>query len=78
MSRNIVIRRVLDNADIHSAAICEIHQTIGHRGVSAVYSMVAQQYYRERLYIDVEAKILTCRECQFLASKRFVYPYGVV
>lgn len=71
-SRNVAIRRVIDDADIRTAAIWEIHRLIGHRGVNAVFSMMAHRYYWENMYREVKARIMTCKDCQLRATKRSV------
>jgi hypothetical protein len=71
-SRNVAIRRVVDDPDLRTAAIWEIHRLLGHRGVNAVFTMLAQRYWWKGMHADVRAKLQTCAECQFRSSKRMV------
>jgi hypothetical protein len=71
-SRNIAIRRVIDDNDLKTAAIWDIHRQIGHRGVNAVFTILAQRYWWKGMHADVRAKLATCPECQYRSSKRMV------
>lgn len=71
-SQNIAVRRVVDDEDVRIAAIWEIHRLVGHRGVNAVYSMMAQRYWWERMYETVKLTLRTCHECQKRSSKKKV------
>jgi hypothetical protein len=71
-SRNIAIRRVIDDPDLRTVAIWEIHRQLGHRGVNAVFTMLAQRYWWTGMHADVRAKLATCAQCQYRSSKRMV------
>ena len=61
--RNIAIRRVIDDPNLRTAAIWEVHRQLGHRGVNAIFTMLAQRYWWKKMYADVQAKLSTCAEC---------------
>ncbi|RYN41671.1 hypothetical protein AA0114_g10630 [Alternaria tenuissima] len=71
-SRNIAIRRVVDDEDLQSAAVWNVHQQIGHRGVNAVYSILSQRYWWNGMYEHVRTRLATCPDCQLRSSKRMV------
>jgi hypothetical protein len=71
-SRNVAIRRVIDDNDLRTAAVWEIHRQIGHRGVNAVYSVLAQRYWWKGMYENVRISLSKCLECQIRSSKRRV------
>ncbi|KAF1934650.1 hypothetical protein EJ02DRAFT_300301, partial [Clathrospora elynae] len=71
-TRNIAIRRVVDDHDLQTAAIWDIHRQIGHRGVNAVFTMLAQRYWWKDMHADVRSKLAACPECQYRSSKRMV------
>jgi hypothetical protein len=72
VSRNVAIRRVVDDPDLRTAAIWEIHRQLGHRGINAVYTMLAQRYWWKNMHADVRKRLTSCPECQFRSSKRKV------
>jgi hypothetical protein len=43
-SRNVAVRRVVDDPNIQVAAIEEIHMELRHQGINSVYSVLAQRY----------------------------------
>ncbi|RAQ98663.1 putative gag-pol poly protein [Stemphylium lycopersici] len=71
-SRNIAIRRVVDDKDLQTAAVWNVHQQIGHRGVNAVYSILSQRYWWNGMYEHVRKRLATCPDCQLRSSKRMV------
>lgn len=71
-SRNIAIRRVVDDEDLRSAAVWNVHQQIRHRGVNAVYSILSQRYWWNGMYEHVRTRLATCPDCQLRSSKRMV------
>ena len=71
-SRNIAIRRVVDDTDIRAQAIWQMHEHLGHRGTNTVYSMLAQRYWWMNMYEDVRRRLSKCPECQMRSSKRKV------
>jgi hypothetical protein len=71
-SRNIAIRRVVDDHDLRVAAIWNVHKQIGHRGVNGVYSILSQRYWWKGMYEHVRAKLATCPDCQMRSSKKKV------
>lgn len=71
-SRNIAIRRVIDDDDLRTAAIWDIHRQIGHRGINAVFSMLAQRYWWPKLYDDVKLRLSRCEQCQYRSTKKMV------
>lgn len=71
-SRNVAIRRVVDDDDLRVAAIWEIHRQIGHRGINAVFTTLAQRYWWPHMYNEVKTCLLQCGECQKRSSKRMV------
>jgi hypothetical protein len=71
-SRNVAIRRVIDDPDLRTAAIWDVHHQLGHRGVNAVYTILAQRYWWKNMHADVRRRLAACRECQLRSSKRRV------
>lgn len=71
-SRNVAIRRVVDDTDIRSQTIWSTHETTGHRGTNTVYSMLSQRYWWPSMYEDVRKRLQRCPECQLRSSKRRV------
>jgi hypothetical protein len=71
-SRNVAIRRVVDDPDLRTSAIWDVHHQLGHRGINAVYTILAQRYWWKNMHADVRKRLAACRECQLRSSKRMV------
>ena len=69
-SRNVAVRRVVDDKTTQGAIITEVHAQLGHRGVNGTATAIAQRYWWKDLWDTVKKYVATCVECQIHSSKR--------
>ncbi|CAI6342054.1 unnamed protein product [Periconia digitata] len=69
-SRNMAIRRVVDHPSLRVLLIWEIHRQIGHRGINAVATVIAQRYHWRNIWEDTKRTLRQCESCQMLDTKR--------
>jgi hypothetical protein len=69
-SRNIAIRRVVDDPDIRRTLVWEIHQQTGHRGINGVFSVLAHRYWWKGMFQIVQDTLRSCEPCQTRATQR--------
>jgi hypothetical protein len=63
-SKNVPIRRVVDDPEDRSAILYALHEDCGHRGKEGTYRRIADRYWWENLVKDVTQHCRTCEECQ--------------
>ena len=69
-SKNIPLRRVVDDVDTQTSILQELHDECGHRGREGTYRKVADRYWWPKLFKDVQAFVKSCEQCQRRASGR--------
>jgi len=63
-SKNIPLRRVVDNETDRSSILRALHEDSGHRGREGTYRRVADRYWWNDLAKDVARHCKTCEACQ--------------
>ena len=75
--KNVPQRLVIDS-DVRKAEILkELHKDFGHKGRESTYRRVADRYYWEDCYKDVQDFVASCERCQLRDSHRLeeaLYP----
>lgn len=69
-SKNIPMRRVVDDETQRFNVIKELHDQNGHRGRESTYRRVADRYWWDNLRKDVKSHVKPCEACQFRANGR--------
>ena len=73
-TKNTPQRRVLDAEEDRSRVIQSLHDDLGHKGREATYHKVADRYWWDTCYRDVQDYCNSCPECQLRSSNRVEEP----
>ena len=63
-SKNVPMRRVVDNLVERQNILQQLHDESGHKGREGTYRRVADRYWWENLHSEVKAYVQSCQECQ--------------
>jgi transposase InsO family protein len=61
--------KLLVPSDIRNSLVSDIHETIGHAGVSKLLSVVSSNYYWPGMVEQIKTVVRTCKECQYTKGK---------
>ena len=67
------VRRVLDPED-RPRALVEMHDYLGHRGISATVSFLAERFWWPELKADVAWYVRSCHQCQIRQTTKVHIP----
>ena len=71
-------QRLVIDSDVRKAEILkELHEDFGHKGRESTYKKIADRYYWENCYKDVQDYVASCERCQFRDPHRLeeaLYP----
>ena len=73
-SKNIPLRRVIDNQEERTRIIAALHDESGHRGCKSTYCRIADRYWWDNLHAEVKVYVQTCEQCQLRDSTRAEEP----
>ena len=73
-TKNTPQRRVVDDISQRAEIIQSLHDDLGHKGREATYRKVADRYWWERCYRDVQNYCSSCTECQLRSTARVEEP----
>ena len=63
-SKNVPMRRVVDNLVERQTILQQLHDESGHKGREGTYRRVADRYWWENLHSEVKAYVQSCQKCQ--------------
>ena len=75
--KGIPQRLVIDVDDRKAEILKELHEEFGHKGRESTYRRVADRYYWDNCYKDVQEFVASCDRCQFRDPRRLeeaLYP----
>ncbi|EIN03354.1 hypothetical protein PUNSTDRAFT_18035, partial [Punctularia strigosozonata HHB-11173 SS5] len=55
----------------------EAHESLGHRGVEAVFQAIKLRFYWPGLYQDVQHHVQSCHQCQIRSTKKVEVPLAI-
>jgi hypothetical protein len=68
--RKAPLRRYVDNDELRSEVMLQLHEGTGHFGIEAATRLVADRYWWPNLYMDVKRHVKSCFECQMRIGAR--------
>jgi hypothetical protein len=63
-SKNVPMRRVVDDPEERQRILEQLHDESGHRGREGTYRRIADRYWWDDLYGDAQKYVKTCPQCQ--------------
>ena len=69
-SKNVPLRRVVDNPEDRGKIMAALHEDCGHRGREGTYRRVADRYWWNDMSKEIAAYCKSCPACQFRAPDR--------
>jgi len=69
-SRNIPLRRVIDDIEEQEMVLKRCHEASGHRSESGTYSLVAGRYWWKDMFQSCRRWVQGCKSCQLRSSTR--------
>ena len=73
-TKNAPQRRVVERTEDQQEILKALHNDLGHKGREATYRKVADRYWWDNCYRNVETYLLSCPECQKRAGDRVEEP----
>ncbi len=60
-----------------NSILLHAHESLGHRGIYAVYEVIRHRFYWPQMRADVNHHVKSCHECQIRSLKRLEIPLTV-